>query len=340
MTSSTQLFPVPTIQVGLGPWGQDWAKNVLPHAAGIEVIACVDSNESRLEEHTALPGDRKFVSLREALESIEADAVLITARIEAHYDLAREALLAGKHVLLEKPYTVTVAEAEDLNALSAERGLILCVAQNYRFWPVVATVADLLSKDAIGELRNVRLTFRRDHGAYPPALAAPDGSATGSVLYQISVHHFDLVRALLGEIADVDARRWVYGNLPGRLTAFSATIELESGLLVEYSADQVSHAPETPWSSLWEMEGSRGVIRWAGNATASADDAFIELTTDESGRVDVPVADLALTDRQAVVAEFVDLVRHGGDSAISGSVNVKTIISVAQAVGSMQEHGR
>jgi predicted dehydrogenase len=254
--------------------------------------------------------------------------------------LAKEALLAGKHVLLEKPFTVTAAEAEELNSLATERGLTLFVAQNYRFWPVVATVSRLLEQDAIGELRNVRLSFRRDHGAYPPSLAAPAGSATGSVLYQISVHHFDLVRALLGEIATVDARRWTNGNLPGRLTAFSATLDLESGLLVEYSADQVSHASETPWSGLWEMEGSRGLLRWAGNATTSAEEAFVELSTDDSKRTYVPIEGLAIADRQAVVTEFTEVVRQGRPSPISGSENIKTIEAVVQAAQSIEAHER
>jgi predicted dehydrogenase len=306
----------------------------------LDVIAQVDSDASRLSLASTVPPEAKFTSLGAALDAVEAEAVLITARIEAHHVLAKEALLAGKHVLLEKPFTVTVADAEELNALAAQRGLVLCVAQNYRFWPVVATVSALLEQSAVGELRNVRLSFRRDHGGYPPSLSAPAGSATGSVLYQISVHHFDLVRAVLGEIMSVDARRWTNGNLSGRLTAFSATLELESGLLVEYSADQVSHASETPWSGLWEMEGSRGLLRWAGNATTTADEAFVELITDESDRVHIPIEQTALSDRQAVVAEFADVIRQGRPSAISGSENIKTLEAVLRTAESIETHDR
>jgi predicted dehydrogenase len=326
--------PVTAIQVGLGPWGQDWVRNVLPRTPGIEVVARVDSDAARFAEVDPLPRGRDFTSLQEALDASDAEAVLITARIEAHHVLAREALLAGRHVLLEKPYTVTVAEAAELNALAAERGLALCVAQNYRFWPVVAAASGALRSGAVGELRTVRLTFRRDHGAYPPALLAPDGSATGSVLYQISVHHFDLVRAVLGDIAAVRARRWANGNPPGRLTAFSASLELESGVVVEYSADQVSHAPETPWSGLWELEGEHGVLRWAGNATADPADAFVELITD-AGTSPIAIADLEPSDRGAVVAEFARMVRQGATSPISGAENIRTIRAVVEAAEAM-----
>lgn len=336
MSTPNAAVGIPTIQVGLGPWGRDWAQNVLPSTPELNVVARVDSDSTRFDDLAAVPPVETFTSLQEALLAVEAEAVLITARIEAHHVLAREALLAGKHVLLEKPFTTTIAQAEELNALAAQRGLTLCVAQNYRFWPVVQTVAELLARDAIGELRNVRLTFRRDHGQYPPALSAPDGSATGSVLYQISVHHFDLIRALLGEIGAIDARRWTNGNLPGRLTAFSATLEVSSGLLVEYSADQISHAPETPWSGLWEIEGSKGVVRWAGNASAG-DDAFVELDTGAE-RVELPITELERSDRSAVVREFARAVRAGRPTPIEGSQNIKTIDAVVRAAASMESH--
>lgn len=338
MSPTTPAVGIRTIQVGLGPWGRDWAQNVLPATPELDIVARVDSDATRFAGLAGIPAVETSTSLHAALRAVDAEAVLITARIESHHVLAREALLAGKHVLLEKPFATTVAEAEELNALAAQQGLTLCVAQNYRFWPVVKAVADLLARGTIGELRNVRITFRRDHGQYPPALSAPDGSATGSVLYQISVHHFDLVRALLGEIGAVDARRWSNGNLPGRLTAFSATLEVASGLLVEYSADQISHAPETPWSGLWEIEGSKGVVRWAGNASAT-DDAFAELDT-EAGRVELSIAELDRADRPAVVHEFADAVRRGRPTPIEGSQNIRTIEAVVRAAESMESHER
>lgn len=86
-----------------------------------------------------------------------------------------EALAAGKHALLEKPFVVTLKEAASLNALAASKGLVVCVAQNYRFWPAVKVARELLADGVIGDPLNARVLFRRDHGAYGPSVAAPQG---------------------------------------------------------------------------------------------------------------------------------------------------------------------
>jgi len=323
------------LQVGLGPWGQDWAQNVLPQAATVTVVGGVDTDPSRLAESAPGSGIPGFTDLADALSSTDAEAVLITARIEAHFAIAAQALRAGKHVLTEKPFTVTVDEAAELNALAERNGLALCVAQNYRFWPVVAAVSRLIEHGDIGRMLNARIVFRRDHGSYGPALAAPSGSATGSVLYQISVHHFDLVRAVLGEISHVRAQRWNRGNPAGRLVAFSSTLTLNDGTYVEYSANQVSKARETPWSGAWTIEGEDGVIHWGGNATASPADAYLRLVLHSGDAVHVPIEELEESDRQAVLREFMHVVRGRSDSGISGASNINTLRAIDEASRSM-----
>lgn len=325
--------PLPTIQVGLGPWGLDWATTILPSAPSVRVVARVDAEPARAAAID--DGVPIFASLREALDSTDAAAVLVTARIEAHECLAREALLAGKHVLLEKPFVVTLDEARGLNELAASKGLVLCIAQNYRFWPVVQAARALLREDAIGELLNARILFRRDHGTYGPSVAAPEGAPTGSILYQIAVHHFDLVRALLGEVVAVTARRWERGTLPGRLTALSALLELESGLVVEYSADQASKMAETPWSGTWTIEGTLGQLRWAGGPTAEPEEAFVELTRNGETQA-VAITEPQEPDRLSVLSEFLDAIHGRQHSQLEGSDNISTLRIVVEAAASIR----
>ena len=331
MNTDRETFPV--IQVGLGPWGMDWARNILPEARSVRVVARVDAEPSRAAAMD--DGVPAFTSLGEALECADAAAVLVTARIEAHHSLAEEALLAGKHVLLEKPFVVTLKEAADLNELAARKGLVLCVAQNYRFWPAVKVARELLANGVIGDLLNARVLFRRDHGAYGPSVAAPQGAPTGSILYQIAVHHFDLVRALLGEVTAVTARRWERGTLPGRLTALSALLELDSGAVVEYSANQASTVPETPWSGIWTIEGTKGQLRWGGGPTAETGEAFVELTLEGATRaVDIP--EPREPDRMSVLAEFLDAVQGRRSSPLEGNDNISTlkiVIDAAESIG-------
>src|SRR5882762_4853768 len=109
-----------TIQVGLGGWGRDWAKQVIPQIESVELVGYVDPDASSLE---LLTGDLpRYVSFETALRELEAEAVLVTAGVAAHAPVVRQALQADKHVLVEKPFAPTVGEATELVALAADRG--------------------------------------------------------------------------------------------------------------------------------------------------------------------------------------------------------------------------
>ena len=101
------------IQVGMGGWGLMWG-NTVRSSEDAELVACVDMDaaaRSRAQEKLELSPERCFSSLSDALAAAECDAVLITTFLPAHVPVALEALAAGKHVLLEKPFAPTLADA-------------------------------------------------------------------------------------------------------------------------------------------------------------------------------------------------------------------------------------
>src|SRR5918992_5670896 len=111
--------------VGLGHWGPNLARNfaALPQA---ELAWLCDSNGGRLDDTAAKhPGVRTTTELDDLLADEELDAVAISTPVVTHAELARRALLAGKHVFVEKPMAVTAGDAEELVALAEERGLVL-----------------------------------------------------------------------------------------------------------------------------------------------------------------------------------------------------------------------
>ena len=100
------------IQVGLGPWGLDWARDVLPVVPAVTVVARVDNDrEGRIKAAEILgePPNLSYPTLSAAVDAAEADAVLVTVPLAAHAAIVREALAAGKHVLVEKPFTETAS---------------------------------------------------------------------------------------------------------------------------------------------------------------------------------------------------------------------------------------
>src|SRR5687767_5542359 len=154
------------VQVGMGGWGQNWAEIAIPRAGKVvEPVAWVDADPASLAaagKALTLPADRLFSSLTAALEAVEAEAVLVTTTIAGHVPVALEALAAGKHVLVEKPFAPSVAEAERAVAAAAEAGLLMMVSQNYRFFPAARAAAALIASGELGAVGSIAIDFRRD----------------------------------------------------------------------------------------------------------------------------------------------------------------------------------
>jgi predicted dehydrogenase len=186
------------MQVGLGKWGRDWALNVLPVAEGIEVVAVVDHDPGVLEQARAaglLEDIEVYDSLEVALRECDAEAVLATVAIAAHGPVTLAALEAGRHVLVEKPFAPTLWEARQAVDVAKARGLTLAVMQDYRYDPVLALVTRLVHERELGEVHGLVVDFRRDH-RYDDSKSL-NSELDHSILIQIAIHHFDLMRALL-----------------------------------------------------------------------------------------------------------------------------------------------
>src|SRR5262245_60538463 len=180
-----------TIQVGLGGWGRDWARQVVPQISSVELVGYVEPDPSSLELVTG--SAPRFTSFDDAVAQVPAEAVLVTAAVAAHVDVVRQALQADKHVLVEKPFAPTVQEARELNELAAARGRTLMVSQNYRFFPAPRAVRELVASGELGPLHHVDLEFRRLSGLRP-GRRSPHHAYAHPLLDDMSIHHFDLLR--------------------------------------------------------------------------------------------------------------------------------------------------
>jgi predicted dehydrogenase len=303
------------IQVGLGPWGLDWATTVLPNVAGVEVVAWVDTNARAL---ATLPADRCFTALDDAFAATDADAVLATVAINAHTPVAIAALRAGKHLLLEKPFAPTFREAREILRLAEQRGLILSIAQNYRFIPAVVRAAELVHEGTLGPVNSVRVDFGKPRDPFPRTGDAIDWA----VLVQMAIHHFDVMRFVLGqEPVRVWCHSWTppWSAAPADVCA-AAMIEFDGGAVVSYTASLASRAPETPWWGTWRIEGEAGELTIADG---------VELLGDP-----VAVPEPAVSERAAVLAGFVAAVRDGVEPPSPGYDNIHSVALMDAAMES------
>ena len=325
------------IQVGLGGWGSDWAKNVVAPYQDVETVAWVEIVPEALQaaqKRLALPADRCFTLLSDALEAVESDAVLITASLPGHVPNALLALQAGKHVLLEKPFAPTMEEALQVVELAEQRGLILMISQNYRFYPAIEIVTALVQQQELGPLSTVNVDFRR-YSNSAPAATHRHYHIWHPLLVDMSVHHFDLMRVILGQDA-VQVSCKVWNPSWSRFVsppAGAATITFADGTVINYRGSWISTAAPTNWSGEWSMECAQGEIFWT--ARGELGELVSLRPLGETDFNEVPLPEFPYTDRSGSLHAFVSAIQSGeltSPLASSGRDNLKTLALMYAAV--------
>ncbi|MFI5273093.1 MAG: Gfo/Idh/MocA family protein [Ktedonobacterales bacterium] len=137
--------------IGYGYWGPHLVRNLsaMPKST---VRAIADLDAGRLAQAgQAFSQPRLTTDANELLRS-DIDAVMIATPVHAHYRLAKAALLAGKHVFVEKPLAVTVDEVEELVGLARERGLTLMVGYTFLYHRSVQELRRMLAAGELGKL--------------------------------------------------------------------------------------------------------------------------------------------------------------------------------------------
>lgn len=141
-----------TAVVGYGYWGPNLVRNVQA-AADLRLVAVCERDAERARAVGArAPGVPVVTDLDRLLEDPGVDAVVIATPPSTHHELVRRALLAGKHVLVEKPLARTSEQAAELVQLAAERGLVLMPGHTFLYSPAVNKVRELVAADTVGDV--------------------------------------------------------------------------------------------------------------------------------------------------------------------------------------------
>ena len=136
--------------VGLGYWGPNLARNFAACPLTTTAAVC-DMDPARLEGVASqYPSAAACSEYADLLEKV--DAVAVATPVATHCELARMALEAGKHVLVEKPMTLTVREARSLVSLAEEKGLVLAVDHTFLFTAAVRKMKEIVDSGELGEV--------------------------------------------------------------------------------------------------------------------------------------------------------------------------------------------
>jgi predicted dehydrogenase len=183
--------------VGLGYWGPNLARNFDDLA---DLTWLCDASPDALERFGArYPYARTTTDLDEVLGDPELEAVVVATPAVTHYELAKRALEAGKHVLVEKPPAMNAAEAEELVSTSEATGCVLMPGHLLLYHPAVQKVKELVSSGELGEVFCV-YSNRQNLGKI---------RTDENALWSLGVHDLSVVLYLLDE---EPSEAWAHGN--------------------------------------------------------------------------------------------------------------------------------
>jgi len=174
--------------IGLGYWGPNLARN-FASSQRIELRWLCDLDESRLSSmRSRYPSARTSSDPEEVFNDPDLDAVAIATPVSTHYEVAKRALLAGKHVLVEKPLAANSEQAQELMELARARNLVLFVDHVFLYSPSVQKMGQIYRSGEIGEIRfidSVRINL---------GLIQNDVN----VLWDLAPHDLSIIDFLLG----------------------------------------------------------------------------------------------------------------------------------------------
>ena len=146
--------------LGCGYWGRNWARNL--SELGVLALVCDPEKEGLERAIETAPSVSVGVDFERAFQSREIDGVVIASPAETHYRLARQAIEAGKDVLVEKPMTLDSKDGIELTRLATDSGRILMVGHLLEYHPAILRLQELISAGDLGPVNYIysnRLNF-------------------------------------------------------------------------------------------------------------------------------------------------------------------------------------
>jgi predicted dehydrogenase len=209
--------------IGYGYWGVNIVRNFFP-IPGCELKKVGDASADRLKLlGRSYPTVIGVTDASDLLNDPEIDAIVIATKVFSHFELAKKALLNGKHVLIEKPMTSSVAEAEELINLAEQKGLTLMVDHTFLYTGAIQRIKKMMQDDIIGKpcyFDSIRINL----GLFQPDV---------NVLWDLAPHDISILTYLFPELP-------VSVNATG-ISHTGNGIENIAYMTLNYSSDFIAH---------------------------------------------------------------------------------------------------
>jgi predicted dehydrogenase len=210
--------------IGIGNLGQHHARIYYSMKELVNLVAIVDVDKTKIEKYKKIyPDVEFFTDYRNVIDKIDAVSLVVPTKL--HYSIAKEIILAKKHILIEKPITTTVEEAEELVFLAEQNNVILQVGHVERFNPVIQTIKDYVYQPKFVE--SMRLSN------FDPRVADI------GVILDLMIHDIDIVLSFVkSNLKSIEA----YGAkvFTNNEDIVKARLRFENGCICDLTASRIS----------------------------------------------------------------------------------------------------
>jgi predicted dehydrogenase len=326
--------PLRLLLAGLGARGRYW-RTVIEREPRAVAVAFVDPSEAARAAFRDLePAVPTFADLDEAVDALEPDALVLATppdTRDAHIELACD---RGLPLLVEKPLALDLTTATRYVERAERAGVPLMIGLNFRYLHVTQRTRALLASGAVGRPEFARFTYERWRDGHRPGINRYPLEMVHPMLWEQSIHHFDLLRFVYGlEPVAVYARTFnpswsmYLGDTP-----VSAVFTFDGGLTVNYQGTwQSSHVTPT---FEWRSECSEGVIV---QHDQFGDLAYARRDQPKLTSVALPPHETWVTDTTGVLTAFLDHMIDGAPLACSGRDHLRSLALVEACVRSARE---
>ncbi|MDH3425536.1 MAG: Gfo/Idh/MocA family oxidoreductase [Acidimicrobiia bacterium] len=322
MTEATRLA-----SVGLGWWGSNLADAATKE--GAEVVAAFARTPSSREAFAAKHPCRTPDTLEEIWNDPEIDGVLLATPHTTHGDYIVAAAESGKHVFVEKPFTLTVAEGKRAIAAAERAGVVLQVGHNKRRQPANRRLKQLIDDGALGQVMMVETqqSVPNAQKFQPDYWRADRNESPLGGMTSLGVHMIDTMHYLLGPVLRVFAFSNVLMDSPPIDDATAIVLEFPSGQLGYLGTSFV-----VPRATDIAVRGTEGSAWNEENGTR-----FFRQARDDEARSEEPIDTLDTIADQ--LGEFLAAIR-GESVPETGGAEALEVIAVLEAAQASSESGR
>ena len=325
--------------VGCGAWGPNHVR-VFSQLPGSEVVVAADPDPGRLAHvRTLHPQVRQATDAEAVLGSTDVDAVVVATPTATHYELVRRALLAGKHVLAEKPLAETSAQAEELVELAAEFGLVLTAGHVFLFNAGVTKLREVLRSGEIGAPRFLH-AVRTNLGPIRSDVNAA---------YDLATHDISIFNWLLGDEPEVVSASGAAFLQPDVHDVVSISLRYPGGVFATIQASWlnpkkvrqitvVGTKAMMAWDDL-ELSNPIAIYDKRAEAAQAVSDygEFLRVSMSD-GDVRLPKVELEEPLR-AQARAFLTEIHGDGDGRAAGTEGIKVVRTLEAVQRSLEQDG-